>query len=144
MRLEIPKINVNAPVISVGVTKDGSMEAPNGPKDVGWFKSGPHPGDVGSAVIDGHYGYWKSGVGSVFDDLDKLRKGDEIYVTDEKGITATFVVQKILIYNPSDDTSSLFNSSDGKSHLNLITCEGVWNSTQKTYSNRLVIFADKE
>jgi LPXTG-site transpeptidase (sortase) family protein len=144
VHLEIPKINVNAPVIPVGVAKDGSMEAPSGPKDVGWFKSGSRPGDVGSAVIDGHYGYWKSGVGSVFDDLDKLRKGDEIYVEDDNGVTVTFVVRKILTYDPSDDASSLFNSSDGKSHLNLITCEGIWDSTQETYSNRLVIFTDKE
>lgn len=142
--LRIPKINVDAPIIPVGIAKDGSMEAPSGPKDVGWFKLGSRPGDNGSAVIDGHYGYWKSGVGSVFDDLDKLRKGDEVYVEDERGMTATFVVQKIMIYDPSDDTSSLFNSSDGKSHLNLITCEGIWDNTQKTYSNRLVIFTDKE
>lgn len=142
--LKIPKINVNATVIPMGITKDGAMEAPDGPKDVGWFKLGSRPGDIGSAVIDGHYGYWKSGAGSVFDDLNKLRKGDEIYVEDENGTTATFVVQKILIYDPSDDTSSLFNSSDGLSHLNLITCEGTWNETLKTYSDRLVIFADRE
>lgn len=144
IRLEIPKINVNAVIISVGVAENGAMEAPNGPKDVGWFKLGTRPGDVGSAVIAGHYGYWKSGVGSVFDDLKKLRKGDKVYVEDERGEIATFVVRKILIYNPNDDASIVFNSSDGKSHLNLITCEGDWNSIQKTYSDRLVIFTDKE
>jgi LPXTG-site transpeptidase (sortase) family protein len=142
--LEIPKINVNAAIIPVGVAKDGSMEAPSGPKDVGWFKLGVRPGDIGSAVIDGHYGYWKSGVGSVFDDLNKLRKGDNVYVEDAKGMIATFVVRKILTYDPNEDTSAVFISSDGKSHLNLITCEGVWDSVQKTYSNRLVIFTDKE
>jgi len=144
IRLEIPKINVNATVIQVGVAKDGSMEAPSGPKDVGWFKFGTRPGDIGSAVIDGHYGYWKSGVGSVFDDLNKLRKGDKIKVEDEKGMIATFVVRKILIYDPKKDASNIFSSDDGLSHLNLITCEGVWDNTKKTYSNRLVIFTDKE
>ena len=143
-RLEIPKINVDAAIIPMGVAKDGSMEAPSGPKDVGWFKPGPRPGDIGSAVVDGHYGYWKNGEGSVFDDLNKLRKGDELYIEDEKGAITAFVVRKILMYDPNEETSNIFSSNDGKAHLNLITCEGVWDSTQQTYSNRLVIFTDKE
>jgi LPXTG-site transpeptidase (sortase) family protein len=142
--LKIPKINVDAEIIPVGVAKNGAMEAPSGPKDVGWFKSGPRPGDKGSAVIDGHYGYWVNGEGSVFDDLDKLRKSDKVYVEDENGMIATFVVKKILIYAPNEDTSGVFNLNDGKAHLNLITCEGIWDKVSKTYSNRLVIFTDKE
>jgi LPXTG-site transpeptidase (sortase) family protein len=144
IRLEIPKIKVNATIIPVGVAKNGSMEAPSGPKDVGWLKFGSRPGNSGSAVIAGHYGYWKKGVGSVFDDLNKLRKGDKLYVEDERGVIITFVVRKILTYDQNEDASSIFNSSDGKAHLNLITCEGDWNSAQETYSNRLVIFTDKE
>jgi len=144
VRLNIPKINVDAAIIPLGVTKDGAMDAPSGPKDVGWFKLGTRPGNVGSAVIDGHYGYWKNGEGSVFDDLNKLRKGDEVYVKDDKGATITFMVRKILTYDQNGDAATIFNSSDGKSHLNLITCEGEWNNVQKTYSNRLIIFTDKE
>jgi len=144
VRLKIPKINIDAKIISLGVDKDGSIEAPSGPKDVGWFETGTRPGDNGNAIIDGHYGYWKDGEESVFDDLNKLRKGDQIYVEDENGIFYIFVVKKIMIYDASVDASNIFNSADKKSHLNLITCEGDWNATQKTYSNRLVIFADKE
>jgi len=144
VRLEIPKINVNAVIIPVGVNENGTMEAPGGPKDVGWFSLGSRPGENGSAVVDGHYGSWKTGEGSVFDDLNKLRKGDKIYVEDEKGAIVAFIVRKILTYDPNEDTFSIFNSSDGKAHLNLITCEGDWNAAQKTYSNRLVIFTDKE
>lgn len=144
VRLEIPKINVEAAIIPVGVGKDGAMEAPSGPKDVGWFKFGYRPGVIGSAVMDGHYGYWKIGVGSVFDDLNKLRKGDIIYVQDENIQIIAFVVTKIVRYDQNADTSVVFNSSDGKAHLNLITCEGDWNKVSKTYSNRLVIFTDKK
>lgn len=144
VRLSIPKINVDAAVIPLGVTKSGAMDAPSGPKDVGWFRLGTRPGDVGSAVIDGHYGYWKDGEGSVFDDLNKLRKNDELLVTDNKGIVITFMVKKILNYDQNEGTANIFSSADGKAHLNLITCEGNWDNVNKTYSNRLVIFADKE
>ncbi|MFA5300419.1 MAG: class F sortase [Lutibacter sp.] len=144
VRLIIPKISVDAAIISVGVNKNGEMESPAGPKDVGWFKFGPRPGDNGTAIVAGHYGFWKTGEGSVFDDLNKLRKDDKIYVKNERGDIIAFVVRKIIRYGQNEDASDIFSSSDRKAHLNLITCEGVWNEISKTYSERLVIFTDKE
>jgi len=144
IRLKIPKINVDAAIEPMGTTPSGEMEIPSGPKNVGWYKAGPRPGDNGSAVIDGHYGRWKNGEGSVFDDLSNLEKGDVLYVEDENGVTTTFVVRESQSYDPDADDSAVFESSDGNSHLNLITCEGVWNKTAKSYSQRLVVFTDKE
>lgn len=144
IRLKIPSINVDAAVQYVGVTSSGAMDAPKGPSDVAWFNLGPRPGQVGSAVISGHYGHWKSGQGSVFDNLSKLNKGDKIYIQDDKGGTTTFVVRESRTYDLKANVSDVFSSSDGASHLNLITCEGIWNETQKTYSNRRVVFTDKE
>lgn len=144
VRLQIPDINIDALIIPVGITASGAMDVPKNPSDVAWFALGPQPGNIGSAVFSGHYGHWKTGDSSVFDDLNKLNPGDKIYVQDEKGTVATFVVRKSKIFDPQADASDIFVSSDGQAHLNLITCEGVWDSTQKTYSNRLVIFTDKE
>ena len=117
---------------------------PKGPIDVAWFSLGPRPGDNGSAVITGHYGHWKNGGGSVFDDLNKLSPGDKIYVEDKKGATITFVVRELQTYGQNEFAPGVFNSGDGKAHLYLITCEGTWSSAQKTYSNRLVVFVDKQ
>lgn len=143
-RLQIPKINVDAPVDFVGVTKTGDMDVPKEGTSVAWFKYGPRPGNIGSAVIAGHYGTWQNGQGSVFDNLNKLGVGDKLYIKDEKGITITFVVRQLGTYGLSGNPSDVFNSNDGKEHLNLITCEGVWDNVSKTYSQRLVIFTDKE
>jgi LPXTG-site transpeptidase (sortase) family protein len=141
-RLKIPKIKIDAKVEHMGLTPDGVMDVPDGPVDVAWFNLGPRPGDVGSAVIAGHYGTWENGEGSVFDNLNKLKPGDKIYVEDEKGMGITFLVNKVVIYGQNDNASTIFRSSDGKAHLNLITCEGDWNKDQKTYSGRLVVFSD--
>ena len=111
---------------------------------MGWYKYGPLPGEVGSAVIDGHYGRMANGEDSVFDNLNTLRKGDNILVIDTSGLTTTFVVKELKIYNPEADDTAVFRSSDGQSHLNLITCDGSWNSNSRTYSRRLVIFTDKQ
>ncbi len=118
------------------------MDTPKGPADVGWFYFGPRPGEKGSAVIAGHEG-WKNGIPAVFDNLYKLRTGDKIYVKDAKGTTTTFVVRGSRTYGEHDDASGAFYSNDGKAHLNLITCEGIWNKATKSYSNRLVVFSDK-
>lgn len=144
VRLIISNINVEAVINPVGITPQGEMGAPQGPADVAWFSLGPRPGDIGSAVIAGHFGTWKNGRGSVFDDLNKLRKNDKIYIKDENGVITAFIVRGIRIYDPNADASEVFNLSDGMSHLNLITCEGVWDNISKIYSERLVVFTDKE
>jgi len=144
IRLIIPKIGINAVIESLGITPTGEIGVPKGPATTAWFNLGPRPGDIGNAVISGHFGYWKTGVGSVFDNLNKLVKGDNIYVEDEYGKTFVFIVRESKIYDLSADASSVFNSVDGNSHLNLVTCEGVWLPAQKTFTNRFVIFSDKE
>src|ERR1035437_2034553 len=116
VRFKIPKIKVDLAVEYVGITQNGAMGVPEGPINVAWFKDGVRPGDIGSAVIDGHSG-WKNGIPAVFDNLYKLKKGDKIYVEDKKGTVITFVVQKIVKYNPKADASDLFISKDGKAHL---------------------------
>lgn len=143
VRLKIPVIQVDAAMVSVGLAPDGSMDAPKGPADVAWYALGPSPGEVGSAVIAGHFG-WKDNIPAVFDNLSALRKGDKIYVENEKGETVTFVVREKRMFGEKGNATEVFSSSDGKEHLNLITCEGVWNKETKSYSQRLVVFADKE
>lgn len=144
VRLLIPAIEVDAAVEQVGLTPVGAMDTPKGPAEVAWFSLGTRPGESGSAVITGHYGTWKNGQGSVFDNLHKLKKSDNIYIEDEKGETISFVVRESRNYEPSADAVDVFSSDDERSHLNLITCEGNWNKDSKSYSKRLVVFADKE
>jgi LPXTG-site transpeptidase (sortase) family protein len=109
---------------------------------VGLYSLWPFPWEEGSAVIDGHFG-WINKNPAVFNNLFKLQKWDEIYFLDKKGDIITFIVNKIKIYNQNDATTDIFNSNDWKAHLNIITCEGVWNKTKKSYTNRLVVFSDK-
>jgi len=142
-RLRIPKIGVNSVIEYMGLTVDGAMDTPTSPDRVGWFALGTHPGNVGNAVMAGHYG-WKNGIPAVFDNLNTLRKGDLLYVDDEKGVTVIFVVRESRTYDQADGASEVFLSSNGGSHLNLITCQGVWNKDMKSYSHRLVIFTDKK
>lgn len=142
VRLKIPKIQVDAAVEGLGLTPEGDLDAPKGADTTGWYNAGPRPGGQGSAVIDGHFG-WANNKPAVFDNLHTLRKGDLLHVEDEKGATHTFVVSELRSYQPEDDASAVFRSNDGRAHLNLITCQGVWNKQEDGYSARLVVFADR-
>jgi len=143
VRLTIPKINVNAVVNHVGLTSDGAVDVPKDASTVAWYNLGPYPGEKGSAIIDGHFS-WKNNLPAVFDNLHKLKKGDKLFVEDAQGIITTFVVRELKTYGEKQNASAIFNANDDKAHLNLITCQGVWNKAKKSYSDRLIVFTDKE
>ena len=138
-RLVIPAINVDAGIQPIGVTQTGEMGVPSNTKDVAWYKLGPKPGENGSAVISGHYDE-KNGEAGVFANLYKLKKGDRLYIEDAKGTQTIFAVREKRTYDPgyADD---VFNQKDGV-HLNLITCDGLWDKAKNSYSKRLVVFTD--
>ena len=137
--LLIPVINVRANIQSLGTNSLGEMEVPTNITDVGLYKFGVIPGEVGSAVIAGHYNGINNQEG-VFFKLDKLKVGDRLSVEDKAGKSITFIVQKKELYD-SGFADNVFNQSDG-AHLNLVTCDGLWDETKKSYTKRLVIFSN--
>lgn len=143
IRLKIPAIGVDSAIEDAYITPDGRMDVPAGTINVAWFALGPHPGKEGSAVIGGHYGFYEANKGpTVFYNLDKLKIGDKVYIEDDRGETLAFVVRKIELFDRNADATTVFTSSDGLAHLNLITCEGVWNQINDTYPDRRVVFTD--
>ena len=142
VRLKIPKIKVNAPIDYVGVLADGSMGIPALPQHTAWYQPGPRPGEIGSAVIDGHLNWWYGSAG-VFGHLKSLKKGDIVSIQSDRGETISFRVRATKLFREKDDATSIFTSTDGKAHLNLVTCDGVWVHATKAYSQRLVVFTDK-
>lgn len=146
-RLNIPKINVDASVLALGLATSGVMEIPSNVYDVSWFTGSPRPGEKGSSIITGHVAQIRGGVMTkpgVFIDLNKLSVGDKLYVIDDKGESNTFVVRESRLYDPLADASSVFSSDDNNAHLNLITCDGIWNPGEQSYSKRLVVFTELE
>ena len=117
------------------------MDVPAGSVNVAWFALGPHPGQVGSAVIGGHFGI-DDGVPKVFYNLNKLEVGDKVYVVDDTDTTLAFIVRSIRSFDLNADATTVFTSHDGLAHLNLITCEGPWNQVDDTYPDRRVVFTD--
>lgn len=133
-RLVIPSIDLDALIIDVGINEKGEMDVPSGKgSDVGWYKFGTKPGEVGSAVIDAH-------VYAAFARLREVKEGDDIYVV-SKEQTLHFKAHVRVVYPLSDvPRDLLFERSDAR-RLNLITCAGELTEDRSTYDHRLIVYA---
>jgi sortase (surface protein transpeptidase) len=141
VRLLIPIIGINAPIEDVGVTPDNDLAVParNPWVDVGWYGSGPRPGEQGSAVIDGHLDR-PGGSPAVFWRLQDLHMGNEVMVIDASGKTLRFHVTGTAFYSPQEaPIQEIFGNETG-AYLNLITCAGDWIPSQHQTSLRFVVY----
>jgi LPXTG-site transpeptidase (sortase) family protein len=115
------------------------MGTPQDFRNVAWYSLGGKPGAAGSAVFAGHVnnGLTNSGV---FSHLSKVKKGDYITVADETGRTKVYQVSTVTEYAADAPTESLF-AATGASQLVLITCDGDWIPSARTFDKRLVVVA---
>ncbi|HLX40171.1 MAG TPA: class F sortase [Ktedonobacteraceae bacterium] len=141
VRLEIPAIGVNAIVEQVGVLSSGDLETPSAHPwvDVGWFASGPVPGEQGSAVIDGHLDR-PGGYPAVFWYLRNVHIGDTVLVVNAQGVTKHFRVTNIAFYQPQAAPLQEIFGNDSGTYLNLITCAGDWIPSQHQTTLRQVVY----
>lgn len=136
----IPTVGIDVDVDPVGKDSAGRMANPEIEEHVGWYKYGPYPGQKGSVVLAGHYDSLTGP--SIFYHLGDVAPGDLVTVTSKDGKTLTYKVRTISIYPDNEfPIAEVFAKSDGK-HLNLITCEGIFNKATKNYSHRTVVYTD--
>ncbi len=139
-RLRIPSLNINAKVEPVGVKADGTMATPSNFDNVAWYSPGAKPGGQGSAVFAGHVNnaLLRSGV---FEHLAQIKKGSYIMVEDAAGKSLVYRVSSVEEYEPGASTDALF-AATGRSRLVLITCDGEWVPSARSYDKRLVVVAE--
>ncbi|MBI4160789.1 MAG: class F sortase [Candidatus Yanofskybacteria bacterium] len=141
IRLRIPTLEINAKVQKVGINTKGNMAAPSNFKDVGWYKYGALPGDMGSSVMAGHVDNGLAFAG-VFKRLGELKKGDDVYVDTDDGKRIRFRVIGSQVYDYDANVPEVFAERDGR-YLKLITCTGTWIQSNRTHNKRLVVIAEK-
>ncbi|OGY62090.1 MAG: hypothetical protein A3G58_00465 [Candidatus Colwellbacteria bacterium RIFCSPLOWO2_12_FULL_46_17] len=139
VQLRIPNLQLDAPVIELGLKENNEIEVPKKYDVVGWYKYGPTPGELGPAVILGHVAA-EVGPG-VFGYLRLLEPGDLVEVDREDGSTAIFRVDKLESYPQNTFPTSLVYGDLDYSGLRLITCTGKFNEEDKTFDMNLIVFA---
>ncbi len=139
LTLRVPKLGIDTTIQQTGLNAKGNMGVPTNYTDVAWYRHGTVPGQIGSAVVDGHVDNGL-GLAGVFKNLQKLTKGDDIYVVTKKGRELHFVVEEAVTYPyKAVPLEKLFTRKDD-ARLNLITCGGTWVKAEKTYDERVVIY----
>lgn len=138
-RITIADIDVDAPVVAVGLQVNGSMEIP-GADEAGWYHYGARPGGVaGSTVIAAHVDH--KGQPGVFIELRRLEIGAEVAVTDNLGLVRRYTVTERFQVDKDDLPAEELFRLDGTPTLTLITCGGTFNRKQRHYSDNIVIRA---
>ncbi|MEW2492022.1 class F sortase [Streptomyces nodosus] len=140
VRLRIPAIGVDTPLLSLGLEPDGTVQVPpiTAHDRAGWYRFSPTPGQIGPSVVLGHVTVGSYGDG-VFRRLDRLRTGETIVARLENGTEAQFTVTSTRTvakaHFPTDDVYGNVNRPE----LRLITCGGPHEGDG--YRDNVIVFA---
>ena len=154
-RLRIPIIGVDA-ALGQRLVSGGQMQNPTGPSDVVWYDLSPWeglggtPGAGGNAVFSGHVDYsarvpWANaryqGDG-IFRNLQLLAPGDVIEV-EIGGQTLSYAVVWQRQVKANSNTAEILTADVPVDSITLITCGGDFDSTARSYEDRVVIRAER-
>jgi sortase (surface protein transpeptidase) len=136
----IDKIGVAARALPMGVTKEGSLQAPVSAYDAGWYTGSMKPGETGAMLFDGHSsGSTERGA---FGKLATLHVGD--IITIETGDMTKYqykvVAQETVAKDKVDMQKAMLPYGNSLQGANFITCAGQWTSDNKTMTERTVIY----
>ena len=137
--LTIPAIGVKAPIINLGLNRNGTLQVPSTTTVAGWYTGSPRPGATGSAVIAGHVDS-RTGPG-IFFWLRKMRPGERIYVRRADGTLAVFTVTAVRIYTKSNFPTAMVYGPVPDAELRLITCGGTFDYARGSYLSNVVVYA---
>jgi hypothetical protein len=136
--LRIPAIGVAVSVSALGLNPDGTVQVPTDFQEPGWFRLGPSPGQVGSAVILGHVDSYQGP--AVFFRLRSLQAGDQVEVSLADGVVAHFVVNTVAMYPKEQFPARQVYASHGYSALQLVTCGGEFDPHTRSYLSNVVAY----
>lgn len=139
-RIRVPAIQVDAPVMAVGLDAEGWVDAPppEDPNLAGWFTGGVTPGEKGTAVVVGHVDNHQGP--AVFYGLGALQKGHHVEIERKDGKTADFEIYGVEVFAKNDFPGDRVYNSKGTSELRVITCGGGF-TQQDGYDGNVVVFA---
>ena len=136
--LRIPSIGVSVSVSALGLNPDGTVQVPTNFQEPGWYRLGPSPGQLGSAVILGHVDSYQGP--AVFFQLRSLEAGDRVEVSLADGVVADFVVTTVAMYPKDQFPAQQVYASQGHSSLQLVTCGGTFDTQTGHYLSNVVAF----
>jgi hypothetical protein len=137
--LSVPAIGLTTALVSLGLNPDGTVQVPTDIQEAGWYRLGPTPGQVGSAVLLGHVDSYQGP--AVFFELRSLVAGDGIQVALADGDVARFVVTSVAMYSKAAFPDQQVYGSHGVAELQLVTCGGTFDAQTGSYLSNVVVYS---
>ncbi|MER6995121.1 class F sortase [Streptomyces sp. NPDC000410] len=140
VRFRIPRLDVDAPVMGLGLAPDNSLVVPPAadPDLTGWYEDGTAPGAKGTAIVVGHVD--NADGPAVLYHLGTLKKGHRIEVLRKDGRTAVFTVDAVEAYEIDDFPDQKVYGPADRAELRVITCGGRFDA-RTGYQGNVVAYA---
>jgi LPXTG-site transpeptidase (sortase) family protein len=150
-RLAIPKLYLDAPIITMGLDGEGNPQVPDRPDQVAWYNFAAAPGQKSNAVLSGHVDWQtqsRQPIPGVFYRLREVDLGDTITITLEDGTKLDYRVTGNVATAYEDPNISKAMSHTSKEVVTIITCGGTWVKTGRgpfggSYSHRVLVRAER-
>ena len=139
VQLSLPALGIDQRLVGLRVRADQQLDVPQSYDDIGWWSTGPVPGDPGAALMVGHLDS-KDGP-AVFNRLPSVKKGAIVSVRRADGTRVKFAVTKVQSFRKDDFPDELVYRTDGRPSLHLLTCGGTY-SPSGGYRDNVVVFAE--
>ncbi|MGN9846259.1 class F sortase [Nonomuraea sp. H19] len=141
VQIVIRRLGIKAPIKSVGLAKDGTIEVPpaNNANLVGWYRNMSTPGEAGPAVLLGHKDTRTSP--AVFSRLFEIKNGDTIEVKRQDKTTAVFTVGGVEQASKKTFPTERVYGAQDNAQLHLITCGGIYDRRTGHYTDNIIVYA---
>ncbi len=141
VRIIIPSLRVDAPVMRLGRDADGSVQVPPLANHnlAGWYDRSVTPGQDGTSIILGHVDSVTGA--SVFYTIKNLTRGELVQVMRADGTIATFSVDGVQeVAKATFPTAEIYDNTRYP-ELRLITCGGPFDTATRQYLDNIVVYS---
>jgi hypothetical protein len=165
IRFRAPSVGIDAPVLAVGRTASGAMDAPEGPatspnwQESFWYRGGSEPGRQGTTTIAGHVDD-VLGRPAAFWNIRQLKPGDIVELADQRtGGHSRYRITDASVYSYAQanspellqrlygdaaydgDPSQRNLAADAVGRISIITCTGTFHrGSSFGYDHRFIAF----
>ena len=141
VRLQVPSLDIDAPVDTVGVDEYGAMALPEQVDRVGWYEYAASPASVqGATVVAGHVDDAVQGEGAMFD-LREAEVGADVRLTTADGATHSYRVVSLEEFSKDAVPLDALFAGTGVPRMVLITCGGEFDRAARSYEDNIVVTA---
>ncbi|SRR6266508_215907 len=151
VRLAIPRLYIDAPIITMGLDAERYPEVPERPDQVAWYNFSAAPGQRSNAVLSGHVDWQtrsRQPIAGVFYRLRELEIGDTVTIALEDGTKLDYRVTGNVATGYEDPNVLKAMNRTSREVITLITCGGTWIRSGRgpfggSYSHRVLVRAER-